>query len=218
MSPYSDSSDGPVLAGAGAGVLLRAPRVLAPLAGARLAAARPRGAAAFFGAAARLPAAFALRFGAAFFAAGFMAAARFGVFLAAARFGAAFFAAFRAGFFATFPAFAAAGFLADFRHLRHGFFAVFLAAIGNPPAFAPARTADIAEGPLRYSFLTGEATDVARRILPRMVMVKENLAGPKPMYPVCSRQTGPQALCEGRNVGAGRAVIATRPNRTIYFR
>jgi hypothetical protein len=149
---YSDSSDGAELAGAGAGVLLRAPRVLAPLAGARLARAAARGAAVFFGAAARLPADFALRFGAAFLA-GFLAAARFVVFLAAARFGAAFFAAFRAGFFATFPAFAAAGFFADLVTFFAGFFAVFavfLAAIGNPPACAPAVTG-IAERPRRYN-------------------------------------------------------------------
>jgi hypothetical protein len=146
------------------------------------------------GAAARLLAPFAFRFGAAFFA-GFLAAARFVAFLAAARFGAAFFAAFRAGFFATFPAFAAAGFFADLVTFFAGFFAlfaVFLAAIGNPPACAPALTG-IAERRRRYNFLT-EATDVARRILPRMVTVKENLAWPKPMYPMCSRQTAPQAL------------------------
>src|SRR5262249_21128617 len=69
-----------------------------------------------------------------------------------------------------------------------GFFAVFLDAMEilllTPPA---PRT------PCRDT----EATDVARPILPRMVMVKENLAGPKLTYTLAFVRKTPQALRGG---------------------
>ena len=63
----------------------------------------------------------------------FFGAARLAVFFAAPRFAAVFFA----GFFATLPAFAAAGFFAVLVTFLAGFFAVFLAAMGNPPEEPP---------------------------------------------------------------------------------
>ena len=68
---------------------------------------------------------------------------------------------FLAGFFATLPAFAAAGFFAVLVTFLAGFFAVFLAAMGNPPETPP-----LPQNPVRDA----EATDVAGHILPRMVM------------------------------------------------
>src|SRR5690606_35253990 len=58
------------------------------------------------------------------------------------------------------------------------------------------------------AFSPAEATDVARRILPRMVTVKEILASPKPLYPVSSRQSAPQAL-RGVYAGSAHNAIAT---------
>jgi hypothetical protein len=97
----------------------------------------PRGEAAFF-AVERLLAAFAVRFGAARLApvarlavARFFGAARFVVFFAAAV--VRFAAVFLAGFLATFAALPAAGFFAVLVTFLAGFFAVFFAAIWNPP-------------------------------------------------------------------------------------
>ena len=112
----------------------------------------PRGAAAFLAAA---------RF-AGFLAAPFLAAARltaFTGFLAAARF--VPLAARFAGFLATFAALPAAGFFAVFVTFLAGFFAVFLAAICDPPDWPPRTPGAMLPSP--------EATDVARLILPRMV-------------------------------------------------
>lgn len=146
----------------------------------RLDAERPRGEVVFFAAVARF---FLADLLAAAFLAGLLAATFLAGFLAAVRF-VAFFAAFRAaGFLATFAAFAALGFFAVFVTFLAAFlavFAVFLAAIGIL-LHAPRHPARCQLH--RSQSLTG-ATDVARRILPRMVMVKEILAGPKPMYPM----------------------------------
>jgi hypothetical protein len=138
----------------------------------------------------RLPAVFAVRFGAARFApvarlavARFLGAARLVVFFAAVA--ERFAAVFLAGFFATFAALPAAGFFAVLVTFLAGFFAVFLGAIeilllaASPPAALSSR---------------GEATHVAGHILPRMVMVKENLASPKLTYTSGSPWTTPQAL------------------------
>jgi hypothetical protein len=61
------------------------------------------------------------------------------------------------------------------------FFAVFFAAICDPPDWPP-RSRN--ESALDHPVASPETTDVARRILPRMVMVKEILARVEPMYPL----------------------------------
>lgn len=123
------------------------------------------------GDAARLPAALALRFGAARLALVLFAAVRLVVFFGvAARLVVRFAAVLLAGFFATFAAFAAAGFFAVLVTFFAGFFAaVFLAAICDPPISGRL------EAP-RARPARPRLTDVAPPILPRIVMVKENLA------------------------------------------
>ena len=191
---YSDSSLEAAAVCAGAADF-RGAAFLA-FAGARFAAARLAAgffAAAFFAAGARFAA-----FLAVFFAGARFAAARFGVFFAAvARFAAVFFA----GFLATFAALPAAGFFAVLVTFLADFFAVFLAAIWNPPVGRLTRYTRSARG---------KATDVAAHILPRIVMVKENLAASPQVHPpgspeddsasVAEGNTGPVAMCNFVNV------------------